>query len=169
MRQFYYSCQCTTSFLNWKYLSEFLCLLYLFTKSLSLNKVKIAIQKFWYIFLTEKRTKLATLIFCEEDKKDRDRFHFAFVREEQKLEWLRFDVAIKMLFHLFFGRCLFMWRAKWSERANDLSHTLHLKGFAPVCFRKWRVSSSERAKRQSHLSQEHMYGFSPGNRKITEN
>ena len=41
-------------------------------------------------------------------------------------------------FHRFFcsfGMCLFMWSAKWSDRAKHLSQTRHLNGFAPVCFR----------------------------------
>ena len=29
----------------------------------------------------------------------------------------------------------FMWRAKWSERAKHLSHTLQRNGLAPVCLR----------------------------------
>ncbi len=61
--------------------------------------------------------------------------------------WCLFmSIAVWSRFHLVLGWCLFIWRAKWSDLANDLSHTLHLKGFAPVCFLMWRVSSSERAK-----------------------
>ena len=63
--------------------------------------------------------------------------------------------------------CLFMWRARWSDREKHLSHWPHLKGFAPVCFRKWRVSSSERANRQPQPAQPQLYGFSPESCKTT--
>lgn len=57
--------------------------------------------------------------------------------------------------------CLFMWRARWSEREKQRPQWWHLKGFAPVCLRKCRVSSSDLANRHSQPSQEHRYGFSP--------
>ena len=34
-----------------------------------------------------------------------------------------------------FGKCLFMWRARWSDLAKQRSQTLHLNGLAPVCLR----------------------------------
>lgn len=37
--------------------------------------------------------------------------------------------------HLLLGWCLFMWSAKWSERAKERSQMRHLNGLAPVCFR----------------------------------
>lgn len=37
--------------------------------------------------------------------------------------------------HLLLGWCLFMWSAKWSERAKQRSQVRHLNGLAPVCFR----------------------------------
>lgn len=33
------------------------------------------------------------------------------------------------------GRCRFMCKARWSLLAKERSHTAHLNGFAPVCFR----------------------------------
>lgn len=60
--------------------------------------------------------------------------------------------------------CLFMWSARWSEREKHRPQWWHLKGLAPVCFRKWRVSSSERANLHSQPSHEHRYGFSPAER-----
>ncbi|TNN39054.1 hypothetical protein EYF80_050776 [Liparis tanakae] len=44
---------------------------------------------------------------------------------------------------------------------SHLSQWLHLKGLAPVCFRKCLVSSSLRAKRHTQPSHEQRYGFSP--------
>lgn len=37
-------------------------------------------------------------------------------------------------FFMCFGMCLFMCSARWSDLAKLRSHTLHLKGLAPVCF-----------------------------------
>lgn len=42
--------------------------------------------------------------------------------------------------HKFFGgsflhMCLFMWRARWSDLENALSHRWHWKGLCPVCLR----------------------------------
>lgn len=49
--------------------------------------------------------------------------------------------------------CLFIWRAKWSERENALSQRWHWNGLWPVCLRKWRVSSSDLANFQPQPSQ----------------
>lgn len=49
--------------------------------------------------------------------------------------------------------CLFMWRAKWSEREKARSQRWHWKGLCPVCFLKWRVNSSDLANFQPHPSQ----------------
>lgn len=65
--------------------------------------------------------------------------------------------------------CLFMCKARWSEREKQRQHTVHWNGLAPVCFLKWRVSSSERAKRHSHPSQEQAYGFSPSDTRTQDN
>ena len=71
--------------------------------------------------------------------------------------------------HLFpLGSWRFMWRARWSDRAKDLSQTLHLKGLAPVCFRMWRVSSSERANLHKQFWKWQRYGFSPESRNGTK-
>lgn len=66
---------------------------------------------------------------------------------------------------VFAHMCLFMWRARWSDRENARSHKWHWNGRCPVCFRKWRVSSSERANFQPQPSQLQWYGFSPKNTK----
>lgn len=57
----------------------------------------------------------------------------------------------------------------WSHTHTHLSHWLHLKGLAPVCFLKCLVSSSLRAKRHSQPSHEHLYGFSPAGSQQTHN
>lgn len=52
-----------------------------------------------------------------------------------------------------YGWWRFICRARWSDREKHRPHTIHLNGFAPVCFRMWRVSSSDLANLQSHPGQ----------------
>jgi len=44
------------------------------------------------------------------------------------------DLLCVSQFFICFGMCLFMCSARWSDLAKLRSHTLHLKGLAPVCF-----------------------------------
>lgn len=57
--------------------------------------------------------------------------------------------------------CLFICKARWSEREKHRSQCLHLNGLLPVCLRKCLVNSSERANRHSQPCHVHWYGFSP--------
>lgn len=51
--------------------------------------------------------------------------------------------------------------ARWSERANRLSHSLQRYGLSPEWLRRWRASSSDLANRQAQSFHVQRYGFSP--------
>lgn len=67
-----------------------------------------------------------------------------------------------------FGMWRFICNARWSLRPKHLSHTIHLNGFAPVCFRWCLVSSSLRANLHSQSGHWQEYGFSPVHEKIVK-